>query len=399
MTSFRFALVACAAVAAVAVPTATAATTRLVSPTGHDTGNCTNSPCKTIGYAISRANAGDTISVAAGTYSESVSVTKELSLVASEGDNGDNGDNGEGASSDGERGNGQHQGSTTTINAAGHDNGVVISGPAAAGSVVRGFTVRNAGLEGIFVVQTSHITIARNVLFDNDAYGPFSPKCVGQPDDCGEALHLQSVTDSTVRGNLVRNNVGGILLTDEDGPTTRNLIVNNTVLDNPKDCGITLASHSFSLAGPAPPSVGGVYDNRVSGNQSNRNGAAGIGVFAGPPGAAAYRNVIVGNVAKDNGLPGVAIHSHTPGQYVNDNVIRENVLSGNGEDDDAATGHPTGIVIFSDRAHGAAPIPRTVVAENRIRHEYYGIFIDNATTVTGLRSNDFSDVVVPLFTR
>jgi parallel beta-helix repeat protein len=396
MTRFRFALVVCAAVAAVAAPAATASTTRLVSPTGHDTGNCANSPCKTIGYAVSRANAGDTVSVAAGTYSESVSVTKRLALVASEGDNDDNGDN---ESGDGETGNGQHQGSTATINAAGHDNGIVISGSAAAGSVVRGFTVKNAGLEGIFVVQTSHITIANNVLFNNDAYGPFSPLCVGQPDDCGEALHLQSVLDSTVRGNLVRNNVGGILLTDEDGPTARNLIANNTVIDNPKDCGITLASHAFSLAGPVPPSVGGVFDNRVSGNEADRNGAAGIGVFAGPPGAAAYRNLVSGNVAKDNGLPGVAIHSHTPGQNVNDNVIRENVLSGNGEDDDAATGHPTGIAIFSDRSHGAAPIPRTVVAENRIRHEYYGIFIDHATTVSGLSSNKFSDVVVPVFVR
>jgi parallel beta-helix repeat protein len=30
---------------------------------------------------------------------------------------------------------------------------------------------------------------------------------------------LQGVTDSVITGNLVKNNVGGILLTDEDGPT------------------------------------------------------------------------------------------------------------------------------------------------------------------------------------
>ena len=53
----------------------------------------------------------------------------------------------------------------------------------------------------------------------NDAAGPFDPLCINQPDDCGEALHLQTVTGSTVSGNLVQDNVGGILLTDEDGPT------------------------------------------------------------------------------------------------------------------------------------------------------------------------------------
>ena len=223
--------------------------------------------------------------------------------------------------------------------------------------------------------------------------GPFSPQCpAADPDDCGEALHLQSVTNSLLSDNVVRNNVGGILLTDEDGPTSGVLITRNRVLNNTKDCGITLASHFFQLGGPVAPDAGGVYLNQVLDNTSIGNGAAGIGVFAGPPGAAAWGNVVVGNVANDNGLPGVAIHSHTPGQRIDDNVIADNSLSGNGPDDDANTVDPTGISVFS----AVDPIPHVTVAFNRIRNEHYGIFTVAAPTVTGLATNRFVHVAVPV---
>jgi pectin methylesterase-like acyl-CoA thioesterase len=59
----------------------TAGPALLVSTTGTDVGDCRAAPCRAINYAISQASAGDVISVAAGTYSESVSITKRLSLV------------------------------------------------------------------------------------------------------------------------------------------------------------------------------------------------------------------------------------------------------------------------------------------------------------------------------
>ena len=345
------------------------ASTRYVSTGGTDTGDCTVSPCRTINYAVGQANSGDVVSVASGTYLESVNVTKRLSLV----------------------------GHGSTIDATGQSappNGVVISGAGAAGSRLTGFTITHAGLEGVFVVQTSNITIDRNVLVDNDVYGPFHPLCVAQPDDCGEALHLQSVSNSVVRDNLVRDNVGGILLTDEDGPTYGNLIADNRVLNNSKDCGITLASHYFHPAFAVPADVGGVYRNTVVHNVSNDNGAAGIGVFAGPPGAAAWENVVTGNSASGNGFAGIMIHSHTPSQNVNGNVITNNVLSGNGIDDDNPVDDaPTAISIFSafDR------IPQTVVAANRISDEHYGIVTLNAAKLSGLPSNKFaSSVAVPV---
>jgi parallel beta-helix repeat protein len=217
--------------------------------------------------------------------------------------------------------------------------------------------------------------------------------CADQPDDCGEAVHLQSVSNSTVSGNLVQDNVGGILLTDEDGPTFGNTISDNAVLNNTLDCGITLASHHFSLVAAAAPNVAGVYQNQVLHNTSNGNGAAGIGVFAGPPGAAAWGNVVSGNTAMNNGFAGLMIHSHTPFQYVNDNVLVNNTLAGNGIDDDNPVDDaPTAISVFS----AVIPIAHTVIAANRISNEHYGIVTFNAIQLSGLPSNKFDAVPVPI---
>jgi parallel beta-helix repeat protein len=376
------------AIAAMLVATAGSAlaapkTTRLVSTSGTDSGDCTAAPCRTIGYAVGQAASGDTVSIAAGTYAESVAVTKRLALV------------GHDATIDAD-------GQSTMLGGNQYYNGVVVFGPGAAGTSIRGLTIENAGLEGIFADMTSGLTIADNTLEHNDAFGPFHPLCAAQPDDCGEALHLQSVTGSTVSGNLVQDNVGGILLTDEDGPAARNMITGNTVLDNELDCGITLASHWFQFGSAVGPDVAGVYQNKIFGNTSNGNGAAGIGVFAGPPGAAAWGNLVEGNTAMDNGLPGVAIHSHTAFQNANDNVVVNNTLSGNGPDEDnPAADEPTGISVFADvetiapPVLPAAPITRVVLSANRISDEHFGI-VSFGATASGLPSNKYASVDVPI---
>ena len=343
-----------------------------VSPSGTDVGDCTSAACRTIGYAVAQASGGDAILVAAGTYHESVVVHKRLALI------------------------GDH----ATIDAQGQTappNGVVIAGAATAGSSLSGFTIVNAGLEGVFVNLTSRVTIENNVVMHNDAYGPFAPECIDQPDDCGEAIHLQSVTNSTVRGNNVHDNIGGILLTDENGPTSGILIMANRVADNTLDCGITLASHWFQLGSPVSPDRGGVYQNTIVGNTSTGNGAAGIGVFAGPPGAAAWGNQVTNNTSRNNGFAGIMIHSHTPFQYVNDNVVTSNTMSGNGTDDDTpADDAPAGISIFADVAHGATPIARTVVAGNTISDEHYGIVTLGASSLRGINGNKYIGVPVPV---
>lgn len=59
------------------------AQTRFVATTGTDAGTCVNAgtPCRTIQYAHGQASAGDTIQIAAGTYSESPRITKSVTLA------------------------------------------------------------------------------------------------------------------------------------------------------------------------------------------------------------------------------------------------------------------------------------------------------------------------------
>ena len=102
---------------------------------------------------------------------------------------------------------------------------------------------------------------------------------------------------------MVEDNVGGILVTDEFGPSAHNVIAFNVSRDNEEDCGITLPSHKAATV--TDPTMGGVYDNLVFGNVSEGNGGAGVGMFAPFPGTASYDNLVIDNTLKDNGEAGV----------------------------------------------------------------------------------------------
>jgi predicted outer membrane repeat protein len=63
--------------------TAAPASTWYVAATGNNANTCTSlaTPCRTINFAVNKANAGDTINIAAGTYVENINLSKSLSLV------------------------------------------------------------------------------------------------------------------------------------------------------------------------------------------------------------------------------------------------------------------------------------------------------------------------------
>ena len=69
-----------------AAPTALASTTRYVNAvTGSDSNDCTSptTACKTIRHAISRSASGDSIRVAAATYTENLTIGISLSIIGS----------------------------------------------------------------------------------------------------------------------------------------------------------------------------------------------------------------------------------------------------------------------------------------------------------------------------
>jgi hypothetical protein len=198
-----------------------------------------------------------------------------------------------------------------------------------------------------------------------------------------------AVDHSIVAGNIVRNNSGGILTTDETGPSHDNLIAGNNVNNNGYACGITMASHPAAAGFTAP---GGIYHNTIYNNISVNNGlltpgaGAGIGIFAPGPGNQTYSNVIVNNTLTGNGLPGVTMHNHaappnTPAVNLNDNMIVGNQISGNAADtEDAATPGTTGINLYS-----VAPVTGTIIAQNKFTSEQIDIAVNmpSAGVLTG----------------
>jgi len=315
----------------------------------------------TIGAAVSAASQDDTIQVAPGTYTGGVVIGKALSIVGANPER-------------------------TIIDASGLPNGVYVDGidnPGLSNVLVTGFTVKNANFEGILVTNASSVTIQNNEVVGNDrSLNISAATCPGLPafetsegEDCGEGIHLVGVANSIVADNTSENNSGGILLTDETAATHDNLIIGNTVRNNPFDCGITLASHPAASAGTPY----GVYNNTVADNESNHNGyqvpgaGAGVGIFTFLPGGRVSENVVINNRLHNNGLPGVALHAHSPGINLDNNIIVGNEISGNGADtEDAATPGPTGVNVYG---LSLSVITGTVIARNTISNEAVDIAI------------------------
>jgi hypothetical protein len=357
------------------------AATLCVNP--HGSGGCES----TITAAIAAASAGDTIEVQQGSYSP-ITITKSLSLVAA-------------------------PGAKPSIDATGKSNGILISGIAAtpktgiANVLVSGFEIHGANFEGILVINASNVTLLDNhVQQNNKALDPSAGMCPNIPAfetseqmDCGEGIHLMAVNHSFVMRNLVENNSGGILITDETGPTTANLVKGNIVHDNGFACGITMASHpAANASGPIRAINYGISHNVIASNDSYHNGlaipgaGAGVGIFAPGPGSTNIANVVFGNTLHDNGLPGVTMHNHAavsgaPPVYFNDNVIVGNRIYGNAADtEDAMTSGSTGINVYS-----VALMRGTIVAQNDISDESIDIAF-NAPVGSTLIShfNDFT---------
>jgi parallel beta-helix repeat protein len=316
---------------------------------------------RTISAAVAAAAPNDVIKVGPGTYAESITITKPLSLTTE----------------------------SAVLDASGKSRGFFVNGLAPSGLTgtglsgvnISGFTVRNANFEGILVLNASMVTLSNDTVMNNNR-SLAGGTCPGleafetnEQSDCGEGIHLMGADHSVIINNTLTGNSGGILLSDDTGPTHDNLLSFNTVHDNPYACGLTLASHVAYVPANLPtnvtvPAAYGVYHNTVYANRARANGNAneggsGVGIFASAPGTMSYGNVVVANYLTENGLPGVAMHAHAPNQVLNDNLVVGNTLINNAADTaDAATPGPTGVNIYS-----LMPVSGNMVIGNSIQNE------------------------------
>jgi parallel beta-helix repeat protein len=390
---------------------------RLGAPTNSGE-SCATARYKTIQSAVNAASKWATVIVCKGTYAEDVVVSSPLTLKGRDA---------------------TIKGTATTAFLCDQlgPTGPGVA-PCLAGVTIRsshvsieGFTVRGAIGEGILATGTlaggsiTDVSITDNWVAGNNIGGippsPSSPypQCAanGQiPGDCGEGIHLMGVTRSVVAGNHVSGNEGGVLLTDEFGPTHGNLVEDNTITANPFDCGVTAPGHNpFALdaSGNPQPLVAGVYSNVIRGNRITDNGLLGEGagvLFANAgPGTASYDNLVEDNYIAGNELSGVTMHAHTlpPGMFedLNGNRIIDNVIGRNNVGSPLVPGDPldgppaqdflpTGILVFS----GTVPVHVTI-SDNRIFDDRYGVWLGiNGNVTVSRNDNSFHNVAKHFFT-
>jgi hypothetical protein len=291
---------------------------------------------------------------------------------------------------------------------------------------VQGLTVTGAIGEGILVTGSlaggsiGHVVIRGNRVIGNDTDGqpgtggsPY-PTCNPHgeiPGDCGEGIHLMGVYDSVVSHNRLTGNSGGVLLSDELGPTYHNKIGHNVVARNLWDCGITVVGHNphaLDASGNPQPTVAGVYDNVILRNRIVGNGmrdeGAGVLFANAMAGTASYDNLVSHNAISGNEMAGVTMHAHPvpAGMYENlsgnrvlGNRIGPNNLGGDPDAFDCAFGcrshkllQTTGVLVY-----GAVPLD-VRIAHNHIRQNEFGIWLGTINYVkASLHHNLFHDVV------
>jgi parallel beta-helix repeat protein len=247
--------------------------------------SCSNSgtgapetPFCTISGAAAKVAAGQTVQVAAGTYSERVSISKSgtssapIVFTAAPG---------------------------ATVTVTGQSNGFVISGRS--WLTVNGFNVTNTLEYGINVSGSSFITISNN----NVSYAGFQTSGMTRG-----GIRLNNSTDSLIVGNKSHDNSNaGIMVV---GGSTRNEVQGNETFGN---------ARGFERAAPGIR-IYASTGNVVDGNITHDNEDSGIESYSG-----ANDTLIYNNVSYNNGDHGID-DLRTTGQRIIGNTVYKNVTAG-----------------------------------------------------------------------
>ncbi len=341
-----------------AIPAQASASTIYVAPSAssaHHNSSCADAKYSSIQAAADAVALHGTVVVCKGTYHQTVTVNKSLTLAGRTG---------------------------AIINAKGFPYGV---GMTASYVTVKGLTVENAGTgsendpnDGIITagfgaqgpVPSNHDSIIGNNLKSNG----------------GAGIDLNSTSWSVAVGNVSNNNGIGINVSNDLGvPASHNQILSNLANNNPGGCGIVLADHSGV----------GIFANTISGNTANGNGlgtpsapnaSSGSGIILAGGSGGVYNNVVSHNFFSGNGHGGVALHAHAPGLNFSGNQIVQNTIGPNNLRTDFADLKTTGIYL------GDVSKLNIKISGNTFRNSFYGIFTAGPVTVNGLSSNGFFGV-------
>jgi hypothetical protein len=279
-----------------------------VSTTGDDSGDCTGSPCASVSYALSQSSNGDTISVAAGTYTDTLTVDINVTIQ------GVGADTtiiqaASAANSAASRVVTITQNATATLDSLTIRHGNVISD--GGGIQVSGtLTIKNSyvmsntaghdggGINNVGILTITNSTISYNIATTDDGGGI--------DDDGGMVV----ISGSTISHNEAWDDGGGI---DSDGILE---ITNSTISHNIADYGGGIDLDEGALA---------LVNTTVSTNTAFSDGG-GILIDGAPSSAdlVVEGGSIQGNISLNNDFGGGGIFNNEGTVYIADATIVDN---------------------------------------------------------------------------